>query len=451
MIGALRKAPGSFLLLLLGCCLLLASCAPIVVQESLDDYEETLEQLVQRLIEDPDGVDTLRELGVIFVRTSLFDSASVYLERAYALDPDDPETLFHLGLTREKLGQPQAALEVYERYVDVSPLSRYRKPMQGRYRWLRREGARDEMLRILTIEEQLGSDDLSPDVVAVFPLTYRGREERFSALGRGLAEMIGIDLSQVGRLTVVERVRLQALIDELKLAQSDYVDTTTAPRTGKLLRAGRVLAGSFNVLDEENLLLDMLFWEAQLPTPPEPETHTEALSNFFTLEKRIVFDLIDDMGIALTQAERQRIEFVPTHSFQAFLAYSQGLVLEDDGDYEGAARRYREASLFDPGFQAVIDHLESTEGLGAAQGTIDEVFETTFGVAPPTTSSAELLGDRLGNLGLVTGTGSAPTSEEQSEGATGRVPREPAEDAASVVRSLPVPPPPPPPRSGGNR
>ena len=111
MIGALRKAPGSFVLLLLGCCLLLASCAPIVVQESLDDYEGTLEQLMQRLIEDPDGVDTLRELGVIFVRTSLFDSASVYLERAYTLNPDDPETLFHLGLTREKLGQPQAALE----------------------------------------------------------------------------------------------------------------------------------------------------------------------------------------------------------------------------------------------------------------------------------------------------------------------------------------------------
>ena len=42
MIGKFPSAPGSFSFFLLGLCLLLASCAPIVVQESLDDYEETL-------------------------------------------------------------------------------------------------------------------------------------------------------------------------------------------------------------------------------------------------------------------------------------------------------------------------------------------------------------------------------------------------------------------------
>ena len=449
MIGASRSAPGSFSLFLLGLCLLLASCAPLVVQESLDDYEDTLPQLMQRLIEDPDGVETLRELGVIFVRTSFFDSASVYLERAYTLDPDDPETLFHLGLTREKLGQPEAALEVYQRYVDVAPLSRYRKPMQGRYRWLQREQAREEVRSALTVEEQIGGDVLSPDVVAVFPLTYRGSDERFAALGRGLAEMVVIDLSHVNRLTVVERVRLQALIDELDLAQSDYVDPATAPRSGALLRAGRIMTGSFSVLDEENLLLDVSLWEAQTPAAPEPATHTDALDNFFAMEKRLVFDLIDEMGIALTEAERQAIEFIPTRSFQAFLAYSRGLVLEDDGEYEEAAQRYREAGLFDPSFGAVVGKLESTEGIGASTGSINEVFEATFGLAPPTTSSSDLLGDRLGNLGLVTGTGQAPEESSGTE-ATGRVEREPAEEAASVVRGLPVPPPPPP-RGGGNR
>ena len=449
MIGAFRNAPGSLSLFPLGLCLLLASCAPIVVQESLDDYEETLPQLMQRLIEDPGGVETLRELGVIFVRTSLFDSASVYLERAYALDPDDPETLFHLGLTREQLGQSQAALEVYQRYVDVPLLSRYRKPMEGRYRWLRREEARQEVLSALTIEEQLGGANLSPDVVAVFPLTYRGGDDRYAALGRGMAEMMVIDLSHVERLTVVERVRLQALIDELDLAQSDYVDPATAPRSGNLLRAGRIMTGSFSVLDEENLLLDVSLWEVQTPAAPEPATHTDALDNFFAMEKRIVFDLIDEMGIALTVEERQRIEFIPTRSFQAFLAYSQGLVLEDDGEYEDAAQRYREARLFDPNFGAVVGKVESTEGLGASTGSIDEVFETTFGLAPPSTSPSDLLGDRLGNLGLMTGTGLAP-EESSGQEMTGKIDREPAEEAASVVRGLPVPPPPPP-RGGGNR
>ena len=381
-----RIASRSFSLLLLGWCLLLASCVTMAVQESLDDYEVPLERLQLRLALNPNDVEALKELGVIYVRTGGFDLASTYLEQAYTLDPDEPETLFHLGLTREQLGQPQAALELYERYIDVSRLSRYRKPMQGRYRWLRREGAREEVQRALSIEAQLDSTDLSPNVVAVFPLTYRGREQRFASLGRGLAEMMMIDLSQVNSLIVVERVRLQALIDELSLAQSRYTDPATAPRTGKLLRAGRILAGTFNVVEDENLLLDMLLWEAQVPTPSEPETYTDALSNFFALEKRIVFALIDDMGIALTQEERQRIEFIPTRSFQAFLAYSQGLELEDEGDYDGAAQRYREAGLVDPNFGQAINGLENTEGLGATSETIDQVLGTTFGVAPPTTS-----------------------------------------------------------------
>ncbi len=447
MNGAQRIASGSFSLLLL--CLLLASCVTALVQESLDDYEETLARLELRLALNPNDAEALKELGVIYVRTGVFDSASVYLERAYPLDPDEPETLFHLGLTREQLGQPQAALELYERYIDVPRLSRYRKAMQGRYRWLRREGAREQVQRALSIEAQMDSTDLSPNVVAVFPLTYRGREQRFASLGRGLAEMMMFDLAKVNSLIVVERVQLQALIDELNLAQSQYADPATAPRTGKLLRAGRILVGTFNVIDEETLLLDMLLWEAQVPTPPEPETYTDALSNFFALEKRIVFGLIDEMGIALTEEERRRIELIPTRSFQAFLAYSQGLELEDEGDYEGAARRYREAGLVDPNFGQAINGLENTEGLGAATETIDEVFETTFGVAPPTTSPTELLGDRMGNLGIVTGTENALAPEEQSaQGVTGQTTREPAEEAASVVPALPVPPPPP---RGGNR
>ncbi len=122
-----RIASGSFSLLLLGLCLLLASCVTMAVQESLEDYEVTLVRLELRLALNPNDAEALKELGVIYVRTGGFDLASTYLERAYTLDPDEPETLFHLGLTREQLGQPQAALELYERYIDVPRLSRYRK------------------------------------------------------------------------------------------------------------------------------------------------------------------------------------------------------------------------------------------------------------------------------------------------------------------------------------
>ena len=51
-----------------------------------------------------------------------------------------------------------------------------------------------------------------------------------SGFQKGLAAMVISDLTKIKSIKVVERVRLQALLEEMKLGQTGIVDPKTAPR-----------------------------------------------------------------------------------------------------------------------------------------------------------------------------------------------------------------------------
>lgn len=60
-------------------------------------------------------------------------------------------------------------------------------------------------------EQQLVQVPGMPGVVAVLPLAFSGSDTSLTPGERGLAELLTTDLARSSRLTVVERIRLQAV------------------------------------------------------------------------------------------------------------------------------------------------------------------------------------------------------------------------------------------------
>src|SRR5690606_20054840 len=83
-----------------------------------------------------------------------------------------------------------------------------------------------------------------PATVAIFPFLVQMRDSTFRPLGRAMAEMLVTDLSQTDRLRVLERLRVQALADEMSLVEEGLIDPATAARGGRMLGAARVVQGS---------------------------------------------------------------------------------------------------------------------------------------------------------------------------------------------------------------
>jgi TolB-like protein len=74
--------------------------------------------------------------------------------------------------------------------------------------------------------------------------------EKLGAFQKGIAETLIADLGRLGRLQVVERERLDALLSEMKLQQSGLTDPAMAVRLGRILGVQALLMGSYTAIGE---------------------------------------------------------------------------------------------------------------------------------------------------------------------------------------------------------
>ena len=96
-------------------------------------------------------------------------------------------------------------------------------------------------------EDKLETVPLNANTVAVCYYQDLSPDKSMLAFQKGLAAMVITDLSKIKSLKVIERLRLQALLEEMNLGQTGIVDEKTAPRVGRLVGA-------------ENLVVGNLFW-----------------------------------------------------------------------------------------------------------------------------------------------------------------------------------------------
>jgi TolB-like protein len=359
------KSLAGFLLLVAG---LLISCAPAthynLGREALDkeDYEKALAELRLAVKENPANAIAVRDLGIALVETQNFKNAALILEKAMQRLPQDGLTRLYLGSAYEKTGRLDDAIRLYRGYAADD----YRREIEARLDQAIQAKLRLEARQALANERALDARQLPEKSIAVLNFGNLGGNAGFDPLAKGLADMVITDLSQVKALTVIERSRMQALLEEMGLGQSGLVDEQTAPRLGQLLGVKKVLQGSFLDLAGGRLRLDANLADAAArASQPIGETSGE-LARFFRLEKNLVFKVIDELGIQLTEAEEKAILTVPTENLLAFLAYARGLEARDRGDFAGAQKEFQEAVKIDPKFDNAKTQLEhsTTQKIG---------------------------------------------------------------------------------------
>ena len=416
-------------------CALIVSCATYKYGEDPADYRVAMGDLLSRLMKNPDDPEALRDMGIIHFQTARYEEARTYLVRATALRPDDSRALFYYGTLLESLNEKNAALTVYLSYLDL-PGSRYAELMEGRYLTLSREIVLEQLKTRILAEQQLGDTEMSRTTVAVFPLEFTGGDSLYRSLGIGLAELITLDLEKVDDLKVVERLRIDALLEELRFGQSAMVDPATAPRLGRLLTAGRVVGGAYGVADDV-VRVDVTSVDAVRKEAAPSRRSEDVLENLFLFEKDLVFAILKDMGIVLTETERKAIESVPTRNLQAFLLYCIGLEKEREKDFRSAEVYFNRATEIDPGFGLAGDKAKSMRALAVGGGSIDDALASAYQIDPPILpDDREILDDRLGNLGQSIRLGFYP-------GRDNRKPFQEAAEGGAAVIDLPGPPPPP--------
>lgn len=365
--------------LILAGALLSAACAggpppPAPAPENLPALEAELSQ-------NPNDADLMTRVGIAYYGAKQYDRARDVLRSALVVSRQNFPAHVYLGLTYEELGRMDSARAEYTAASAQAASARQRSEIENRLTLLTvrelRLAARDAVAR----EAALSSEPPTENAVAVLPFRYVGSNEELTPVGRGLTHLMITDLAKLNQLRLLERERVQALVDEMALTDAGTVDPATGARSGRMLRAARVLQGSLQ--DQPNrtdLRLDATVVSTTNASVVATGTGTDQLQQLFALQKQVLFRLLDQMQLNITPAERRALSERPTADLQAFLAFSRGLQAEDRGDWSAAEADFGAAVARDPNFRAARDKQQSarqvTQALQVAPATLAGLSST---------------------------------------------------------------------------
>ncbi|HZC77178.1 MAG TPA: CsgG/HfaB family protein, partial [Ktedonobacterales bacterium] len=238
------------------------------------------------------------------------------------LAPTDAVGPLVVGGCQEKGGRYDLAFATYTDFAARHPDARGIGAVRAKAQIALRTQAEQTARQALASESTLTSQPPEPATLAVLPVTISG-DSTLQPLSRGLAELMTSDLAMVRTLRLLERIQIGALLDELKLGQSQRGDPSTAARVGRLLRAERMVQGVASIKTDGPVSLSASVVRGD-GTVRSGAQASGTFRQLLDLEKQLVFGLATQLGIQLTEAERQRILRQGPRNLAAFLAYSEG-------------------------------------------------------------------------------------------------------------------------------
>ena len=327
------------------------------------------------------------------------DTATSVARSAEALDPADVLGPLIVGGCQEQAGGYDDAVATYNDFAARHPGARGVAALRARAQLALRAGAEQTARQALARETELAQQPPQAATVAVLPVAISG-DSSYQPLSRGLAELITTDLAYIRTLRLLERLQIGVLLDELKLGQSERADPATAARVGRLLRAERMVQGTATIPSRGPVQISASVVTGTGVVRPVGQV-TGPFPRLLELEKQVVLDLAAQLGIAVTEAERQQILRQGPRNLAAFLAYSRGLEAMDRGRYGAAARHFRAATQADPSFQAARQGQEAATAAPAVQQTSGGEIVTVVQAVEQVTAASEPAGGGGGASGGV--------------------------------------------------
>jgi len=370
----------------------------------------------------PDKVQIRFRLAAALLAAGRCDTAVIVAKSGQLQAPGNALGPMVIGRCQEKDGRYDLAFATYTDFAKQNPHAHGIAAVRALAEIALRTQATQTAKLALARESTLTALAPDPSTIAVLPLTIAG-DSSLQPLSRGLAELLTSDLALVRSLRLLERVQIGALLDELKLEQSGRADVRTAARVGRLLRAERMVQGVAAITLNGPVRMSA----AVVRGDGNVRSGAEANGTFkqlLDLEKQLVFGLATELGIQLTEAERQRILRQGPKNLAAFLAYSTGLEALDRSDYRAAAAAFGAATRADPTFQQAQQQQQVAEAAPVVAASAGDVV-TVVQAAPPVVRQPASLGalqqgtlDVSATIGDVVQTGittvaSNPTPESQ--------------------------------------
>jgi tetratricopeptide (TPR) repeat protein len=348
--------------------LLIAGCSQSLIHQGREladegNYDRAIDLYYQELAAHPQHIEMWRELGIVFYKKGDLDRAEDALKQA---PKNDPAVHLYLGLVHEARGDLDKAINAYSAALKLNPGGDTRSMLQTHLDKLIVKNLDHQVTQAVEHESEIKTSNIPPNTIAVVDFDGSKLDPKYAPIARGLAELTAVDLAKVKSLRLVERLKIDLLMQELKLGASEYVEPSQAPRMGRLLGSSKIITGSVIEVGKDRLRLDGAIVDTRDSTADYAEPAEGQLEKFFAVQKELVFKVLGDLDVKLTAEERKAIQEFPTESFLALMAFSKGLDFRSRGMYKAAEQEFERAVHYDNGFAPAREQLQLSASLSAA-------------------------------------------------------------------------------------
>lgn len=175
----------------------------------------------------------------------------------------------------------------------------------------------------------------------------------YAALSKGMAEVLITDLSRNPRIRVVERDRLQQLLDEQNLSSSGRVDKETVVRVGRILGAGHMLMGTFLIDARENMRIDVRAVNTETSEIEYVESIEGKADKLLAMVSELGAKVNSGLKLPARPAEASKFSDAGgrnPNQFRALLLMSRAIEEQDRKNVPAAVALYKQAIDANPDF-----------------------------------------------------------------------------------------------------
>lgn len=240
---------------------------------------------------------------------------------------------------------------------------------------------------------------VSAKTVAISYFDNSTGDAKYNALSKGISDMLITDLSKVKGVTIVEREKLEKLLQEIKLGQSKYFDQSTAMKLGKGLGAQNILTGSFYILDNV-IRLDARLIDVQTGGVVFAEQVSGNKNNFFALHQQLANLLAKSINVPYSPDLSGLYKPTEQVSITEVVNYSNALEMQDVGMDNDAKLLLEQTLKSNPKFQFAKNKLDGIKDLikKIAEEREKLIMEELKNTISTLDASNEKFGSQLSNI-----------------------------------------------------
>lgn len=183
--------------------------------------------------------------------------------------------------------------------------------------------------------------------VSVSDFSVESSNEKYLYIGKGISTLIAGELRRTKGITLLEREKMNKIIEEQKLGLSGLIDESDQIELGKLMSADYIIFG--DIIDmADNLLISVrmadvttgeIFWEDNL---------SAKLENYDYIGAYFAQSIVSELNLAVDDDIIAKVESKTVKDEKAIVALSEGIDAYDNGNEQEAKDKLSTAKELDP-------------------------------------------------------------------------------------------------------